>query len=96
MKTNSLLALASFAVFAASASAAQSQPDSDVVVLPTYVVTSPRSLAVEQQISTSLNELRLKAKAPTVFISELPMLRIQFAQQGIPSSAAKSARVAKS
>ena len=95
MKTNSLLVLASFAVLAASVSAAQIQPASDVVVLPTCVVTAPRSLSVEQQINASLNELRLMAKAPVVFITEWPMLRAQFAQQGVPSRSGKSVRFAR-
>jgi hypothetical protein len=69
--------------------------DSDVVVLPTYVVTSPRSMSIEQQINASLNELRLKAKAPAVFITELPLQKAQFAGQGVPAKSGKAVRVAK-
>jgi len=95
MKTNSLLVLASFAVLAASASAASSQPDAEVVVLPTYVVTSPGTLPVERQINASLDELRLKAQAPVVFVTELPLLRAQFAANALPANGGKPVHVAK-
>ena len=42
MKTNSLILLASLAVLATSASAASSQNEANVVVLPTYKVSAPR------------------------------------------------------
>jgi opacity protein-like surface antigen len=97
MKTNSLLLLASLAVLASSASAASvNQTDSDVIVLPTYSVSAPRYLPVEQQINASLNELRQQAQAPAVIASELPMLKGQFARQGTPAKDAKNVRVAKS
>jgi len=97
MKTNALLLLASLAVIASSASAATvNQADSDVIVLPTYSVSAPRYLPVEQQINASLNELRQQAQAPAVIASELPMLKGQFARQGAPAKAAKNVRVAKS
>ena len=96
MKTNFLLVLASFAVLAASASAASSQPDSEVVVLPTYVVTTPGTLPVERQINASLNELRRKAQAPAVFIAELPLQRAHFIEQAVPAKSGKPVHVVKS
>jgi len=96
MKTNSLLVLASFAVFAASASAASIQSDSEVVVLPTYVVTTPATLPVERQINASLDELRLKAQAPAVFVAELPLLRAQFVEQSVPAKSGQPVHIVKS
>ena len=96
MKTNSLLLLASLAVLASSASAAQSQSTADTVVLPTYTVTAPRYLPVEQKINASLNELRLMAQAPAVIATELPLFKAQFAQQAVPSKGHRAVRMAKS
>ena len=75
MKTNTLLLLASLAVLATSASAASSRTESDLVVLPTYVVVAPRYLPVEKQINASLNELRQQARVPAAITTELPVLR---------------------
>ena len=76
MKTNSLLLLASLAVLATSASAAQSptQTQPNVIVLPTYVVSAPRYQAAEQQVNASLNELRQQARAPICIGTQLPAL----------------------
>ncbi len=73
MKKNFLI-IATLAGLSTIASAASSATHSDVVVLPTYVVTVPRYEAAEQQIRTSLNELRhqpLLAQALTPDFSEL-------------------------
>ena len=77
MKTNSLILLASLAVLAISASAAQSQPQTNVVVLPPYVVNAPRYLPAEQKVNASLNELRQQAHVPACIVTELPMLKDQ-------------------
>ena len=98
MKKNSLLLIAFLAVLATSASAAQNQPQSDVLVLPTYVVAVPRYLPVERQINASLNELRQQARTPAVITTELPALKAQIARGSGVSHAgqdAKSPRIAK-
>lgn len=96
MKKNTLLLLASLAVLVSSASAAQSSVDSDVVVLPTYVVNAPRYLSAEKQINTNLTELRDQAKAPSLVLSELPLIKAQVVQHVVPAKGNNSVRVAKS
>lgn len=92
------LIIATLAGLSTIASAASSS-DSDVFVLPTYVVTVPRYAPAEQQIRTSLNELRqqpLLAKALTPDFSELrkhvaPATRVAHAPVSIAAkSTAKS------
>ena len=97
MKTNTLLLLASLAVLATNASAAQSQPEP--VVLPVYVVEAPRYLPAEQRINASLNELRQQAHTPAVICPELAALKAQVVQSPKFVQVAKDAkatRVAKS
>jgi len=71
MKTKALLFIASLAVLTTVASAAESQTESEVFVLPTYVVSTPRYSPVEQRINDSLEDLRQQAKNPVVSGSEL-------------------------
>ena len=71
MKTKALLFIASLAVLTTVASAAESQTEAEVFVLPTYVVTTPRYSPVEQRINDSLEELRQQAKSPVVSGAEL-------------------------
>ena len=97
MKTNTLLFLASLAVLATNASAAQSQPEP--VVLSTYVVETTRYLPAEQQINASLNELRQQAHTPVVICPEFAALKAQVKQDPKFVQAernVKAARVAKS
>ncbi len=98
MKKNFLL-IATLAGLSTIASAASTSTDSDVFVLPTYVVTAPRFAPAEQKIQTSLSELRqqpLLAKALTPDFSELrqhvaPATRIAHAPASIAAkSTAKS------
>lgn len=63
MKLNPALIIASFATLVTIASAAQSQIDSELVVMPAYVVTAPRHQAIEQRINASLDELRQQTQA---------------------------------
>jgi hypothetical protein len=98
MKTKSLILLASLAVLAISARAAQNQPEADAVVLPVYEVSAPRYLPAELQVNASLNELRQSVHAPACIAPVLPM----FADQAVPPAAvrqaahdAKTVRVAK-
>ncbi len=73
MKKNFLI-IATLAGLSTFASAASTSADTDVYVLPTYVVTAPRYESAEQQIRTSLNDLRhqpLLAKAITPDFSDL-------------------------
>lgn len=97
MKKN-LLLLASLAVLASSASAAQSQ--SELVVLTTYVVQAPRYQPAEQQVNASLEVLRQQACTPAVISLELPALKAHMAQPGAFTRAAQKnagmARLAKS
>ncbi len=71
MKTKALLFIASLAVLTTVASAAESQTESEVFVLPTYVVTAPRYSPVEQRINASLEDLRRQANDPVVNAAEL-------------------------
>ena len=48
------------------ARAAQPLTENDPVVLPAYIVETPRTSPAEKQIATSLAELRLHANAPMV------------------------------
>jgi uncharacterized membrane protein len=96
MKKN-LLLLASLAVLASSASAAQSQPE--LVVLPTYVVQAPRYQPAEQQVKANLDALRSQAGTPVIICLELPALKAVVAHPGAWSQAAQNAgtaRIAKS
>jgi hypothetical protein len=81
MKTNSLLFIASLAVLTSSASAASNQTESEPVVLPTYVVTAPRYLPVEQQINASLKEFSRQAAAVRILTPELPGLKAEAARR---------------
>lgn len=96
MKNNPLLFLASLAVLASSASAAQNQTESELIVLPTYVVSAPRYSAVEQQINASLNELRRQAHVVPVIITELPMRKTPFTRLSSLARVAPSGLLAKS
>jgi hypothetical protein len=98
MKKNFLI-IAILAGLSTIASAASTSSDSDVFVLPTYVVTAPRYAPAEQQIRTSLNELRqqpLLAKALAPDFSELrkhvaPATRVAHAPVSVTAkSTAKS------
>lgn len=92
MKTNTLLLLASLAVLTSSASAASYQTESEMVVLPTYVVTAPRSLPAEQQINASLKEFSRQALAPLAIAPDMSVLKAQSAQ---PQQLAEAARATK-
>jgi hypothetical protein len=95
MKNQTILFLASLAVFATSANAAQSQLDTEVVVLPTYVVTVPRQQSFEQKIDASLNELRLQAAKPVAITSDFSTLRTLASRPSGASPDAKFLRVEK-
>lgn len=77
MKTHALLLIASLAVLASNASAASNQTESELVVLPTYVVTAPRHQAAEQRINASLKELSEQASAPLVIVPDMSALKAQ-------------------
>ncbi len=77
MKNNTLLLVASLAVLAASAAAAQNQTENEPVVLPAYVVVAPRCLPVERQINASLDEFRKQAQAPVAIAPEFSVLKAQ-------------------
>ncbi len=97
MKTNTLLFLASLAVLATNASAAQSQPEP--VVLPAYVIEAPRYLPAEQQINASLNEFGQLARTRILISPELiaPKTQVKTNPRLVQTAKeAKSVRVAKS
>lgn len=99
MKKITLLLIASLAVLTTGASAASSQTNPDMVVLPTYVVTSPRYLPVEQQINASLKEFSRQASAPMVIAPELGSLKVQSAGRSPLAEASRvpvAGRLAKS
>lgn len=91
MKTNTLALLASLAVFATCASAAQSQPDTNVVVLPTYTVSTPRYLPAEKKVNASLDEMRQQARSPRCIAIELPVFQNMAVQQNVLERAAHDA-----
>ncbi len=98
MKTNTLLFIASLAVLATSASAAVSQTESDVVILPTYVVTAPRHQVIAQRIEASLNELKQQAHLPLFDVTDLCRLEVPalFSPETVRSAQGKKTiRVAK-
>jgi len=80
MKTNSLLFIASLTVLTSSVSAASDQTEPASIVLPTYVVTAPRYLPVEQQINASLKEFSRQAGAPMAIAPELSQPKAEAAQ----------------
>ena len=98
MKTNSLIILASLAVLATNASAAPSQSEATVVVLPTYVVQAPHYLPAEQKVNASLNELHLQALVPALTPIRLPLVQNTAVRPIFPKLAAQDVtalRVAK-
>lgn len=98
MKKTTLLLLTSLAVLAANASAAQNQTDEDVVVLPTYQVTTPRYQPAEKKVNESLAILRHEAQAPVILAPDVPGLRkLALQPHGLERAAqdAKAVRVAK-
>ena len=92
MKTNTLLLLASLAVLTSSASAASNQSESPTVVLPTYVVTAPRYLPVEQQINASLKEFSQQAGRPMAIAPELTLVKARTARHNPMADAARAPR----
>ena len=80
MKKTTLLFIASLAVLTTGASAASNNKnESDVVVLPTYTVTTPRTSEAEQQINASLKEFVQQASVPMVIAPELTLHKTQVA-----------------
>ncbi|MDI1320527.1 MAG: hypothetical protein PSW75_10105 [bacterium] len=99
MKKTTLLFLASLAVLTTGASAAaNNQNESDVVVLPTYVVTITRLQAAEQRIDASLQEFTQQAAVPMVIAPELTLRKAQAAPNSLVESARapQAVRLAKS
>ena len=92
MKTNTLVLLASLAVLATCASAAQNQPETNVVVLPTYTVSAPRYLPAENKVNSSLDEMRQQARTPGCMAIELPVLQNMAVQQNVLERAAHDAK----
>jgi hypothetical protein len=89
MKTNQLLFLASLVVLATSARAAQNQPDSRVIVLPTYEVSAPRFLPAEKKVNASLEALREQAQRPAILAAEITVLKDLAMQSGELERAAR-------
>ncbi len=92
MKTTSLLTLVSLAVLATQASAAPSQAETPMLVLPTYVVQVPLSQPAEQKVNASLNELRQQARAATFTLIGLPLVKITPMRPNLPPLAALDAK----
>ncbi len=90
MKKTTLLLLTSLVVLAANASAAQNQTDEDVVVLPTYQVTTPRYQPAEMKVNESLAALRHEAEAPIILAPDVPGLRKLALQQHAIEEAAQN------
>lgn len=79
MKKNFLI-IATLAGLALTASAASNQTDTEVLVLPSYVVTAPRYLPAEQKVNTGLKEFCLRAIAPSALAPDLNLLKVQAAK----------------
>jgi hypothetical protein len=94
MKTHALLFIASLAVLTSSVSAASNQTESEMVVLPTYVVTAPRALPAEQQINASLKEFTRQALAPLVIAPDMNSLKALSAQHQQLAEASRATHVA--
>lgn len=92
MKKNSFLPIVLLAVFASSASAAQSQTPAEPVVLPTCVVNAPRLQLAEQRVNASLNALRAKARTSVITSLDLPALKAQVALSSREMAAVRLAR----
>lgn len=75
MNTKTFLVIATLAGLASTASAASNQPATDVVILPTYVVTAPRYVPAEQKINTQLKEFSRQAFMPKAVTPDLSLLR---------------------
>ena len=98
MKTTTLLLLASLAVLSTSARAASSPTENDVVVLPTYVVETPRYLTVEKEVNASLEEMRNLAKVPITVPAAYPALKAAVNQDSmvaLKSRTEKTVHIAK-
>lgn len=98
MNKTTLLLIASLAVLTSGASAAQSQPEPELLVLPTYVVNAPRYLPTQLAVNASLNELRQQAKTPMVVQVEFPALKAKAAHGAVARAAhdVRAGRLAKS
>lgn len=94
MNKNTLLLIASLAVLTSGASAVSNQTESPLVVLPTYVVTAPRYLPVEQQINASLEELSQQARPPVAIAPELPLLKAPARQHNTLAAAVHATQAA--
>ncbi len=92
MKKTFLPFFALLTVLATGASAVPSQPQSDLVVLPTYVVENIRDNSVEQYIAASLNALRAQAAKPVTVSLELPALKARVADASKPLHAVRLAK----
>ena len=92
MKTNTLALLASLAVLVTSAGAAQSQPQLNVVVLPTYTVSAPRYLPAEKKVNASLDEMRQQAQAPAFVATELSVFKAMVVPHDVLERAAQDAK----
>ena len=79
MKTNFLI-IATLAGLVATASAASNQTDTEILVLPAYVVTAPRYLPAELKVNTGLKEFCLRAIAPSALAPDLNLLRAHAAK----------------
>jgi hypothetical protein len=93
MKTKSLILLASLAVLAISARAAQNRAEAAAVVLPAYEVSAPRYQPAEQQVNASLNELRRSVHAPACIAPVLPMFEDRAGPTVALSQAARDTKV---
>ena len=99
MKTTSLLFLSSLAVLTTGASAPPGPLPAEPITLPTYVVTTPRYLPVEQAINASLQELSRQADVPVVIAPELTSLKAEAVQHNPLAETKRSpaaGRIAKS
>jgi hypothetical protein len=79
MKKN-LLLISTLAGLVSTASAASNQADSEVLVLPVYVVTAPRFEPAEQKVNTGLKEFYLRAIAPRALAPDLSLLQAHAAK----------------
>lgn len=87
MKKNFLL-IVTLAGLVSIASAASSQTDAPVVVLPTYVVNAPRYEPVEQQINARLQEFRATARTGNITLPAPSLPALHASQKSPPAPVA--------
>lgn len=98
MKKKSFLFLAAVTALFANAASAEINTDSELLVLPKYVITAPRQTDAEKKVAANLQALREQANVDAL-ASELPYIKSTAPAQATlakVSPAQRASRTAKS